>query len=331
MRCLRIVLLLAVAGVAVTRDRIALIEFFGYQGLDVEAIRKALPVREGDAYSGAVKERVRAAVKRLTGRDATDVQGICCDEHGDRVLFIGLPGKSSRKFDLNPKPGGSIRLSREIVELYEKLYETEKAAVRAGGDAAREDTSLGYRLIKYPPARKLELEARQYALAHEDELRDVLENCSDAEQRAIAADALGYAERSSQQVAALVRACRDPDDDVRNNATRALGELLSAAPALAREIPAGVFVEMIGSGIWSDRNKGSFVLAELVKSNDPQLVAQVKSQAWAPLMEMARWRDTGHATEARMILGRIQGIPEERLMHIAFGTPEKFLDALGIQ
>jgi hypothetical protein len=34
------------------------------------------------------------------------VQGICCDEHGDRVIFIGLSGKSSREFRLNPKPPG---------------------------------------------------------------------------------------------------------------------------------------------------------------------------------------------------------------------------------
>jgi HEAT repeat protein len=331
MQSSRLLLLLAVAGALAGRDRIALIEFFGYQGLEVEAIRKALPVHEGDPYSDATKSQVREVVRRVSGRDATDVQGICCEEHGDRVLFVGLPGKSSREFRLNPRPAGSIRLSKQIAELYDRLYEAEEAAVRKGGDAAQEDASHGYRLVKDPPARKLELDVRQYALAHEAELEDVLKNCSDAVHRAIAADALGYVERSPQQISALVWACRDPDDDVRNNAARALGELLSADPTLAKQIPAAGFVEMIGSGVWSDRNKASFVLEALVKSDDPRLLEQIKSQTWEPLMEMARWRDTGHAATPRRILGRIQGIPEERLMQLAFGPPQQFLDALGIK
>ncbi len=331
MQSLRLVLLLAVAGLAAARDRIALIEFFGHEGLDVEAIRKALPVHEGDRYSDGTKRRVREAVRRVSGRDATDVQGICCDEHGDRVLFIGLSGRSSREFHLNPKPAGTVRLSKDIVELYARLDKAEHAAVRKGGDAPQEDTSNGYRLLKYPPVRKLELQVRQYALAHKAELKDVLENCSDAKQRAIAADALGYAGRSPRQITVLVRACRDSDDDVRNNATRALGEMVSADPALTKQIPASDFVEMISSGIWTDRNKASLVLGALAVSNDPHLLAQIKSQAWEPLLEMVRWRDTGHAAMPRMILGRIKGIPEERLTQLAFGPPQQFLNALGIK
>ena len=188
-----------------------------------------------------------------------------------------------------------------------------------------EDASGGYRLLKYPPARKLELQVRRYALEHEAELRNVLENCSNAKQRAIGADALGYARRSPEQTAALVRACRDPDESVRDNATRALGELLSADPALANGIPADVFLEMIASGVWTDRNKASFVLAEL---DDQRLLAQIKSQAWEPLMEMARWRDTGHAAMPRLVLGRIISVPEDRLMQLAFGPPRQFLEAV---
>ncbi len=329
MRYWRLVLLLVLAVPAAARDRVALIEFFGYQGLEVEPIRNALPVQEGAPYSADAKEQVREAVRRVTGRDATDVQGICCDENGDRVLFIGLPGRSSREFRLNPLPTGSVRLSDKITELYARLDRAEEAAARQGGDAPREDDSSGYRLLHYAPARELELQVREYALAHESEIRDALQNSSDARHRAIAADALGFAERSPGQIAALVQACRDPDDDVRNNSTRALGVLLSAEPALAEQIPAAVFIEMVGSGIWSDRNKGSFVLGALAESQDARLAEQIKSEAWEPLLEMARWRDIGHAARARLLLGSILGIPEDRLMQLAFGPPQPFLEAIG--
>jgi len=239
-RFLRLILLLAMAGPAVARDRIALIEFFGYGGLDVRAIRQSSPVREGEPYSDEVKLRVRSAVKRITGRDATDVTGICCDERGDRVLFIGLPGQSSRTFQLNPRPAGFVYLSRKLVDLYAKMGEAEHAAVLKGSDAAREDESLGYRLMAYAPARTLELQVRRYALQHEAALRNVLENSANAEHRAISADALGYAKRSPEQIAALVRACRDANESVRDNSARALGEWLSADSTVTRQIPAGV-------------------------------------------------------------------------------------------
>jgi hypothetical protein len=328
---LRLGLLLAIAWAAAARDRIALIEFFGYQGLDVDVIRAGSPVREGASYSDTAKCQVREAVRSVTGRDATDVQGVCCDAHGDFTLFVGLPGESSRVFRLNPNPAGTVRLSKPIVDLFAKLDRAEQAAVRKGGEAAREDASSGYRLLKYPPARRLELQVRQYALAHEAELEEVLGNCSHGEQRSIAADALGYAERSPWQLAALVRACRDPNDEVRNNATRALGEMASADPALASQIPAADFVEMVWSGAWTARNKAAFLLGALTNSRDPQLLALIRSQAWKPLPEMARWRDTGHAATPRIILGRIRGVPEEQLMRLAFGTPQEFLNALGLE
>jgi hypothetical protein len=86
---------------------------------------------------------------------------------------------------------------------------------------------------------------------------------------------------------------------------------------------------MAGSGIWSDRNKASFVLEALSQSNGPRLAAQIKSEAWEPLLEMACWRS--HFAPARIILGRIGGIPEDRLMPLAFGPPQPFLEALGMK
>lgn len=123
------------------REGIWDIEFFGYKGIDIEAVRKAIPVHEGDGYAGEeTKKRVRQAVNGTLGRDPTDVQGICCNENGDRVLFIGLPGSSNKSFSYNPEPKGEVRLSGEIKTLHGRLREALEAAVRKGGDASREDT-----------------------------------------------------------------------------------------------------------------------------------------------------------------------------------------------
>ena len=152
------VLIILIALPAIARDRIWDIEFFGYKGIDLEAVRRAIPVREGDDYSGdESKSKVRQAVSDALGRDATDVAGICCNENGDRVLFIGLPGTSSKRFTYNPEPKGTARLSGEITTLNDRLNHALEAAVRKGGDAAREDDSTGYALAHDPAARSLQL------------------------------------------------------------------------------------------------------------------------------------------------------------------------------
>ncbi len=319
---------LALALAASAGERIDLIEFFGYQGLDVDAVRKALPLREGGNYNDKVKAAIREAVKRVTGGDATDIAGVCCNEQHRSALFIGLPGKSTRPFRLNAKPTGAVRLAKDFQALLAKVDKALFAAIKKGGDAPQEDDSNGYALFHDLATRNLQLQMRDYVRSHEAALYEVLENCSDNGQRQQAAIAIGYAQHSPRQVAALLRASRDPDADVRDESTRALGVLARSGLPLASPIPAADFIEMCASGNWMDRNKASMVLDSLTQSRDPQLLAQVKQQAWEPLMEMARWRDTGHAFWPRLILGRIRGIPEERLMSLASGTPEAFLGAL---
>jgi hypothetical protein len=49
----------------------------------------------------------------------------------------------------------------------------------------------------------------------------------------------------------------------------------------------------------------------LTASRDPELLAKLRKQALAPLVEMARWKSAGHALAAFMILGRMAGYSDE--------------------
>jgi hypothetical protein len=184
-----------------------------------------------------------------------------------------------------------------------------QAEMKAGqnGNSA-EDGSPGYRLMKEAGAHAAEVAVRTYVLLHEDEIIRVLESSGKPDQRAMAADALGYGARNTRQMAALVRAARDPDSEVRNNSTRALGEILRADPSAAAEVPPDTFIDMVRSGTWSDRNKGCITLWPLTQSRDPQLLAHVRSEAEDALWEIARWHNNGWAFCARVTLGRTAGI-----------------------
>ena len=325
----RIALFALVVLPAFGRGRIWDIEFFGYKGIDVAEIRKAIPVHEGDAFAGEeTKDKIRKAVTAALGHEPTDVTAVCCNENRDFVLFIGLPGSSNRSFAYNSEPKGTARLSEALTTLASRLDEAWHSAVQKGGESSREDDSNGYALSLDPALHSLQVTLRQYALAHEDELLRVLEFSSDPQQRRIAAQALGYANKSTKQIEALVHAARDVDFEVRNNAIRALGVLVSSDAKAAEEIPAEGFIGMLNSGTWSDRNKGSFLLYTLSRDRKPALLAELRTIAIDSLIEMAKWRDSGHAYEARILLGRVAGIPEDRLRHLASGPPDPILDAL---
>jgi hypothetical protein len=139
----------------------------------------------------------------------------------------------------------------------------------------------------------------------------VLLSSSDAHHRAIAAQMLGYGHQSREQIDALVRASLDPDDG--NDAVRAIEVLAGAKPNLARMVPTDPFVQLLHSGKWSDHNKASLVLVALTKTRDQKLLDQLRTEALDSLLEMAQWRNIGHAEAALSIIGRIAGIDEETL------------------
>jgi hypothetical protein len=315
MRLLMLVLLCAPPATA--GNRIGEIDFFGYKGLDIAKIREALPVHEGDEYSNRTMNRVRQAMAEAIGRSPTDISSKCCDDKGNRMLYIGLPGASYKTFSYNPEPKGEERLSPDIVDLSKRVDEAQKAAVYKGGNAAGEDDSNGYKLGNDPAERSLELALREWAIHHERELLRVLGLSSTVEDRRVASTAVGYIHQSPDQINALVRASRDPDDLVRDNATRALAVLAQSKAKPASAIPPDGFIEMLNSGTWTDRNKAIFLLLQLTESRDPNLLVKIRSAALDSLVEMASWRYTGHALGARMVLGRVAGIPEERLIDLA--------------
>jgi hypothetical protein len=297
--------------------RIGEIEFFGYKGrVDVTLVRNALPFHEGSALKdlaalSEAKEAARQAVKGATGRAPTDVAPTCCDAHGQWIVYIGLSGKA---ISLRPAPKGAARLSAEGVRLYQAAMDAVGKAAMKG--ATGEDVSKGYSLALDPVLRAIQLKMRDYALHHEPEIRAALASSSDPLHRAAAAELLGYAQASDAQIQALVRATRDADEGVRNNATRALLVLALSSRKWAGRIPPEGFVELLNSGTWTDLNKAGEILSVLTLSHNRKLNALLRSRALARLTEMARWQ-TQHARAARLILGRMAGIEESRLEQLA--------------
>lgn len=295
---------------------IGAIDFYGHEGLNVDLTRAALPLREGDQLSRRSKERmvrrVKKAIRKATGREVSDVTPVCCDDGGRLIIYIGLRGKSVDQTLYNPSPRGSARLPRAALKVHQEVEKAWTNAMEKG--VSGEDDSQGYALSVDPETRTKQLALHAYVACHTPIVRRVLASARDVEQRQIAAEILGYADKSPEQIAALIRASHDVDAGVRNNAIRALVVLARSSSEVAAAVPGECFVGLLNSGLWTDRNKSAELLSVLTVQRDPQLLTCLREQALTFLVEMARWSHPGHADSARLMLGRIAGIEETTLI-----------------
>jgi len=312
--------LFAVASTAseIERKPLGEIDFFGYKGLNVAAIRAALPFREGELFPPAkakspddLKQQISERIRQTIGREPTDVGFICCDAKQNWMVYIGLPGESYQSIAFNPPPTGETRLPKEAMRLGRDMDEAWERAMMKGHFT--EDDSEGYALTNDPRARKAQLALRDYARRNETLILHVLTSSRDARDRSIAAQMLGYGRQSKEQIDALAQASLDPDVDVRNDSIRALEVLAGAKPSLAQMIPADPFIRLLHSGQWSDHNKASLLLMNLTKARNPAVLERLRKEALDPLLEMAHWRNAGHAEPALLVLGRIASIDEDTL------------------
>lgn len=298
--------------------RIGEIDFFGTQGINVQKVRSVLPVRRGDEVSKIQMPRIHSgiarAVDRMVGHPPTDEAFICCDRHGDLMIYVGLGGRNTVIPRVNRAPEGSGCLPPRAVTLYEQAMAALVTAVQSGNSG--EDDSRGYSLSNDHALRRKQMAMRKYAITHELTLERALQTCRRPKNRRAAAELLGYGRKSVAQIRALVRASRDPDAGVRNNAIRALWVLAESGPNTASEIPADRFIEMLNSGVWLDRNKAGMMLMALTRARNPRLLQQLRTEALPSLIEMARWHDPGHADAYRVILGRIAGLSESRIRQL---------------
>jgi len=295
--------------------RIGTVDLFGMRQVPEATIRGALKLRVSDPFIRAEAAAAAKALEQLPGVTASSFAAITTDGNGEIHLFVGIQETATKGFEFGAAPTGEEKLPPALRATYDAAMQALGPAVRSG--RATDDNSQGHSLTSDPAMRKAQLAAIELVRADVDTVRRVLHQAADAQERTAAAWLLGYAPDKRTITADLVAAARDPDSTVRNNATRALGaiaELAAKQPALGIRIDPTVFIDMLDSLTWTDRNKGLFVVEGLTKSPSPELFAALRARALPDLIEMARWKSTGHALAAVFILGHLAGWDEMRAM-----------------
>lgn len=282
------------------------IDFFGLRQLSESAVRDHLRIKEGDPFDRSQTSAVLDELRQLPGVKMATLAPITTSE-GLR-LFVGIQEENDAGFVLLEAPAEDVRLPEPLMQIFRDFGSALGPAVRSG--KAQQDNTQGHSLTADPEMRRTEDAALATMKDNVATVTAVLKTSAHREHRRAAAWLLGYAPDKRAVVDALVEAARDSDAGVRNNATRALGAIAVLAdlkPELGIRIDPSVFIAMLGSLNWTDRNKAGFVLKKLTKSKSPELLHRLRDHAMPELIEIARWKSTGHAFGFVMILGRIAG------------------------
>src|SRR5262245_36713078 len=291
---------------------LGIIDFYGLRSISERQVRESLQIKEGDSLSGPPKEAERK-LESLQGVAEAQISLVCCDA-GKAVLFVGIREKGTPSLQFRPAPQGKVRLPQDVVQTGEDYQKASSDALLKGNSG--EDQSHGHALAHDPAARAVEERFITFAARDLKLLRDVLRHSADAEHRALAAQVIAYTANKQAIVSDLIEAMRDPAEGVRNNATRALAVMAGAARQTTGQpikIPARLFIEMLNSIEWTDRNKSSYALVRLTDKRDPAILSEIRQKALPSLIEMARWKSSGHAYASIYLLGRVAGFPEDEI------------------
>ncbi len=294
---------------AVASPVVGAVDYYGLGKLPKDKIAAALSVKPGDALpasKGDVEERI-AAVPNVV---EAHLEAVCCDA-GKFVLYVGLQERGGPRFDIREEPEGEVKLAPELLREYQAYLD----AVARSNTSAR-DLTRGYALSADPLTREIQLRFPDLAKQHIGELRDVLRNSFDEEQRAAAALLAAYNPQKKEAVDDLQFALRDFDPGVRATAADALVALmvysrLHPDEKLATE-PTWL-VEMLNSLSWSDRNHAMKALSLLSEDRDFSLLSLLRERALPSLVEMSRWKTLDHALPAFVLTGRVAGWDDQRI------------------
>ncbi|MFT3824602.1 MAG: HEAT repeat domain-containing protein [Chitinophagaceae bacterium] len=309
---------------------IGIINLYGNRAVKEMDIKGKLPFKEGDTLDSTFQQDVVARnLQTIPGVKKATVNIVCCDDKtGKNIVFVGIAENDSNSFQYNPAPGKPVHLPAAILAVYDSLENAIYNAVLNGRSA--EDHKYGYSWAQDSATRKWQQECIILAARYQPQLINALRQAKDNRQRMAAAQVLAYANDKTIIIKELLHAVRDPDEAVRNNATRALGVLadyIQQTPGTKLTIPAAPFINMINSLVWTDRNKAGMVLFFLcMDKNNKQVLEQLKKQALPSLAEMAAWKNPGHAMMAYFIVAQIAGEPtEEAFKHINMADKNEYL------
>jgi hypothetical protein len=300
------------AGVRDITPRVGLIEVYGVRKVSAEKIKAALGAKPGDPLPSRLGAEER--IDKVSGVVVSRVEAACCAGH-DMVLYIGVEERDAPHIDYHETPTGDAKLPSDLESAYQKFLDEVPGSIR--GHNADEDLTNGYSLMQDPECRRLQESFLPLVTANLPLVDRVLRESADPDERTAAAYLLQYGPRGNHTTKVIIDSLqyglRDVDDNVRENAMRALKAIAIGGkmhPEQQIRLEPTWFVELMNSVVWSDRRDATRALVNMTENHNPETLALLRERALPSVIEMARWRDLQSSLPAFILAGRLAGMDE---------------------
>lgn len=291
------------------------IEIYGARKAPVDKIRAAIGAKPGELPPA--RQDVEDRVDKVPGVLASRAEASCCLEKR-LVLYVGIEDADGPHVDYHPEPQGTEALAHDILDNYHAFLESLPASIREKN--ADEDFTAGYSLMADSETRAIQEKFRPLVARDLLLIDRVLRQSADPEQRTAAAYILQYTPRGPHttkiMVDALQYALRDPEENVRGNAMRALKAVAIGAklhPEQEIRVEPTWFIELMNSIVFSDRRDAALALVNLTETRDAATLDLLRSRALDSVLETAKWHDLKTALPAFILAGRLAGLEEKEI------------------
>jgi hypothetical protein len=295
--------------------RVGSVEIYGVRKASIEKIRTAVGAKPGDLLPA--RQDVEDRVDKVPGVLASRAEATCCVEKR-MVLYVGVEEPNGPQVDYHPAPQGTETLAQDILDTYRSFLESLPVSIRA--KSADEDFTAGYSLLADSETRTIQEKFRPLVARDLLLIDRVLRDSADPDQRTAAAYILQYTPRGPHttkiMVDGLQYALRDPDENVRANAMRALKAVAVGAklhPNQEIRLEPTWFIELMNSIVFSDRREAALALVNLTDNRDAGTLDLLRARALDSVVEMAKWHDLKTALPAFILAGRLAGLEEKEI------------------
>ena len=295
--------------------RLGSVEIYGVRKASLEKIRNAVGAKPGGLLPA--RQDVEDRVDKVPGVLVARAEATCCVDNR-MVLYVGVAEPDGPQVDYHPEPQGADTLAQDILDNYHAFLESLPTTIRA--KSADEDFTAGYSLIADSETRAIQEKFRPLVARDLLLIDRVLRDSADPEQRTAAAYILQYTPRGPHttkiMVDGLQYALRDPDENVRANAMRALKAVAIGAkvhPNQEIRLEPTWFIELMNSIVFADRRDAALALVNLTENRDLGTLELLRGRALNSVIEMAKWHDLKTALPAFILAGRLAGLEEKEI------------------
>ena len=164
------------------------IDYYGFNKVQRETIRKIVNVKEGDRFPSS-KAEAEERILQNGGVAEAHLEAVCCSD-GKLILYIGIEERGGAHFDVREPPEGESILPEEVTTAYQQYRGALENAAHNG--ITSEDLTQGYSLSADPDVRALQQKFPALVKKYSGALREVLRSSFDENQRMAAVTLLAY-------------------------------------------------------------------------------------------------------------------------------------------